>query len=495
MSDVKQASVALSPTYEAMWTQLTSELAPLIEDGALHQAIGRLSAMLETMGPGNEEPGARNEDDLLRGRLLSRRAELYLDLDEVDDALSDAQAAWKAGWRDAATMAVAGWASYQLDEPEAAQAYFNEAVARNDGDPGILMGRALVAVELEEYEEARADLTHALTADPDNAEILALRGEVHLRLSDLKAAERDLKAARELDAEDPDYALAMARLHMLRGQVDEALILLDIAVGEGTDVALEAILMRSHLRLARGEHRLAREDALRASNIYPEEAFAFVQLANVQLSEGKLSAGKKAAERAVMLDPSLPDAYAVRGAALQMSGEEDAAREDLERAASAPAELPMFLLGPAYDSVEMPAFDSSIFEMFGKDFDPSKFADAFGQGGTGGGPKMPGGNPMGMLDQLFDESGNIRGAFKPIFEMAIKQAPTLMKNLPKSMLGDIDEEQLKKMDLSNLSAEDLEKQMRDFYTMMKSGKGPGAPEAGDDAGSDEVDSPEKIDEE
>lgn len=493
MSDVKQPPVALSPSYEAMWTQLTSELSPLIEDGALHQAVSRLSAMLETMGPAGEEPGARSEDGLLRGRLLTRRAELYLDLDEIDDALADAQAAWKAGWRDAATMAVAGWASYQLDEPEAAQAYFNEAIARKEGDPGMLMGRALVAVELEEYEEARADLTHALTADPDNAEILALRGEVHLRLSDLKAAERDLKAARELDADDPDYALAMARLHMLRGQVDEALILLDIAVGEGTDVALEAILMRSHLRLTRGEHRLAREDALRASNIYPEEAFAFVQLANVQLAEGKLSAGKKAAERAVMLDPSLPDAYAVRGAALQMSGEEEAARADLERASSAPAELPMFLLGPAYDSVEMPALDSSIFEMFGNDFDPSNFADAFGQGGAGG-PKMPGGNPMGMLDQLFDESGNIRGAFKPIFEMAVKQAPTLMKNLPKSMLGDIDEEQLKKMDLSNLSADDLEKQMRDFYTMMKSGKGPGAPKSDDDAGGDDADAPEKIDE-
>src|SRR5690554_3017399 len=488
MSDEKEPSTELSPTHQAMWTQLEAELAPLIEDGAPHQAITRLSAMIETMGPGAEDPGARTEDDLLRGRFLSRRAELYLDLEEVDDALSDAQAAWKAGWRDGATMAVAGWSSYQLDEPEAALAYFNEAIARKEGDPGMLMGRALVSVELEDYEEARADLTLVLASDGENAEILALRGEVHLRLSELQAAERDLKAARAIDAEDPDYALAMARLHMLRGQVDDALILLDIAVGEGTDMALEAILMRSHLRLTRGEQQLAREDALRASNIYPDEAFAFVQLANVQLADGKLAAGKKAAERAVMLDPSLPDAYAVRGAALQMSGETEAAMADLERASSAPAELPMFLLGPAYDSVEMPSMDSSLFEMLGEGFDPSKLADAFGKGGAGG-PKMPGGDPMGMLDQLFDESGNIRRAFKPIFEMAVKQAPNLMKNLPKSMLGDIDEEQLKKMDLSNLSADQLEAQMRDFYTMMKSGKAPGGASGEGDV-SEDADSPD-----
>lgn len=148
----------------------------------------------------------------------------------------------------------------------------------------------------------------------------------------------------------------------------------------------------------------------------------------------------------------------------------------------------MFLLGPAYDSVEMPSMDSSLFDMLGEGFDPSKLADAFGKGGAGG-PKMPGGDPMGMLDQLFDESGNIRRAFKPIFEMAVKQAPNLMKNLPKSMLGDIDEEQLKKMDLSNLSADQLEAQMRDFYTMMKSGKAPGGASGEGDV-SEDADSPD-----
>ncbi|RAL20338.1 hypothetical protein DL240_17300 [Lujinxingia litoralis] len=486
---MKQAPEQLSEAHQAMWSQLEAELNPLIEAGAPHQAVSRLSAMIDMMGPGAESPSERSDDDLLRGRLLSRRAELHLDLDELDDALADAQAAWKAGWRDGATMAVAGWASYQLDQPEAAQAYFNEAISREGDDPAILMGRALVAVELEEYEEARADLTHALTFDGENAEILALRGEVHLRLSEIQAAERDLRAARELEPEDPDYALAMARLHMLRAQIDDALSLLDIAVGEGSDFALEAILMRSHLRLVRGEHRLAREDALRASNSYPDEAFAFVQLASVQLAADKLQAAKKAAERAVLLDPSLPDAYSVRAVVYQREGDEEAAGADLERAQIAAPELPMFLLGPAYDSVEMPALDTSLLEALGKDFDPSAFGRAFGAGGdgTGAGAKLPGGDPFGMLDQLFDDSGNIRGAFKPLVEMALKQAPNIMKNLPRGMMPDVDEETLKKMDLSNLTTEQLEAQMRDFYKMMKSGGAPAeeAPAEQEDDADDE----------
>ena len=59
--------------------------------------------------------------------------------------------------------------------------------------------------------------------------------------------------------------------------------------------------------------------------------------------------------------------------------------------------------------------------------------------------------------------------------MALKNAPSILKNMPPSMLknmGGIDPELLKQVDLDNLSPEDLEAQMKEFAKMMKSGENP-----------------------
>ena len=196
---------------------------------------------------------------------------------------------------------------------------------------------------------------------------------------------------------------------------------------------------------------------------------------------------KRAAERAVLLDPSLSDAYMVRGAARQMADDAEAAKEDFERASRAPVELPIFLLGPAHELVEGSAMglDASLLEMLADQtgsggFDPAAFAGAFGADGTAG--PMPGGmDPMTMLDQIFDNEGNIRGPLKPIFRMAFKNAPKIMENLPPGLLGNFDKEDLEQFDVSELSSEEIEERMRQFYRMMKSGHGPFSPSDDDDS--------------
>src|SRR5690606_26927895 len=200
-------------------------------------------------------------------------------------------------------------------------------------------------------------------------------------------------------------------------------------------------------------------------------AFAFVQLANVQLAQGKTAMAMRAAERAVGLDASLPDAYLARGTALHLSGKPEEARKDLERASAAPAELPMLLLGSAFELTGGAGLDNTILEMLKQQEKPAGggaggggFEDAFAAlGGLGGMPGMGNLDPMAMLSQMFDESGNIRGPLKPLFEMALKNAPKIMQNMPESMkanLGGIDPE---KLDLSNVSTDQIEEQMREFY--------------------------------
>lgn len=475
----------MDDAHRTMWEQLDAELQPLVDGGALRQAIERLTAALETMGE-------KAQTAELRSRLLARRGECLLDLDRADEALDDARRSMELGGRNADNCGLAGWASYHLDETRQAREYFDEAVDDDPQDVTLWTGRALVWMELDEFERARSDLSRALNHDSHAADVLGLRGEVHLHIGDLEAASRDLQRAVEEAPQEAEYALMLARLHLVGGDTDQALEVIDPAVDEDAEFALEAILLRSHLHLMAGDNKAARSDAIRASNLYPDEAFAFVQLAHVQLAQGNLALAKKAAQRAVLLDPSLPDSYMVRAAARKMAGDQQEAREDFERASQAPAELPMFLLGPAHRVVDVPpmGLDPSILEMLGEEsqqggFDPSMFADAFGGDGPAGPAGMPGGmNPMDMLGKVFDDSGNIRGPFKPVFEMAFKNAPKIMENIPEELLGDIDKEELEQIDFSELSSEEIEERMRRFYQMMQSGAGPFSPDD-DDSGDDD----------
>jgi tetratricopeptide (TPR) repeat protein len=470
-------SVSFTEVQQARFDEILATLGPVLETGSHHEGIAQISALLDQT----------DLDEAIKAELYVRRGELRIDVEENQQAIEDIRLAFELGASGAAPNGVAAWAFYNMEKFEAARRHFEQALAEAPDEIELLIGHALVLQELDELEHARADLSHAIHVEPTNAELFAMRSEVHLRMKDLAAAERDIRQARELDPEDPDYALTLARLLMVTGNLTGALEVADEAVGPGSDFSLEAILLRSHLRLLSGMSREARNDAMRASNRYSDEAFAFVQLAHVQLAEGNVTLATKAAERAVKLDPSLPDSYLVRGAALQMSGKQDEAREDFQRARQAPAELPMFLLGPAYELLDASGLNMNILDMLDDQaqggFDPSRLDEAF-QGFAGMPGMGPGGlDPMAMLGQIFDETGSIRGPLKPFFEMAFKNAPKIMQNMPPGLLsnlGGFDPNQLKDLDLSNLSSEQIEEQMRQFYKMMQSGDHPFGPKKGDD---------------
>ncbi|MFU8805011.1 MAG: tetratricopeptide repeat protein [Bradymonadaceae bacterium] len=487
MSDSRATSVAMTDDQLRRLDEIKAELEPILETDSNHEAISLLSQWLD-------------KEDLpspLRAELFVRRAELRVDVEDNEAAVEDIRQSLELGATGPTLQGVAGWAFFNMEKFEAARRHFEQALADAPDEIELLIGHALVLQELDELEHARADLSHAIHVEPSNAELYAMRSEVHLRMRDVEAAERDIRTAREFDPDDPDYALALTRLLMVSGRLEEALEVADDAVGSGSDFSLESILLRSHLRLLSGMSKEARDDAMRASNRYSDEAFAFVQLAHVQLAEGNVGLSTKAAERAVKLDSSLPDSYMVHGAALQMSGRADEAREDFQRASQAPAELPMFLLGPAYDLLDAGGLNMNIMDLLQDQteggFDPSKLEEAFqgfgGIPGMGGAmPGMGGMDPMQMLGQIFDDSGSIRGPLKPFFEMAFKNAPKIMQNMPPGLmsgLGGFDPGQLDDMDLSNLSSEQIEEQMREFYKAMQSGESPfGAPKDEGDDGSD-----------
>ncbi|MFW5967336.1 MAG: tetratricopeptide repeat protein [Persicimonas sp.] len=467
MGGCATSTLTLPEEQESQLEAVYDEIEPLRERGRWQTARQNLDSILGNVPETSEYEG-------FRAALRALRADLCLDLDEPAAALEEARAAIEHGWNGAEVYDAAGWASYGLDRPESAREHFDEALERDPDQVSSLMGRALALIEIDDLDHARSDLTHALNIESNDPELYALRGEVSVRMAQFEQAERDLSQARQLAPAESDYALQLARLLMVQGRAEEASEVIDAAVDDEA-TALEALLLRSHIHLLGGRAEEARADAIRASNNFPDEAFAFVQLAHVQLAGGQSNLALKAAERAVELDPSLSDAYLVRGAARHMRGESEAASEDFERADRAPAELPMFLLGPCYEILEATGFQTSMRDMLSRYAEAADGPDGEHEAGKGPNPPFGQVDPMELLGQVFDDSGNMKKRFKPFLEMAMKNAPNILKNVPPSLLknvGGLDPEALEEIDLSEMSSDQLEEQMRQFYEMMQSGENP-----------------------
>lgn len=479
----------LSEELQQQLDYINSELSQFLDGEAYHQGISRLDQILATV-PADDTYG------VLRGALYARRAELLLDLDQDEDAWEYAQKAMNAGWYDATVYSIAGWAMYNLEESEQALQMFDAALSIDPERLPSLNGRALVHIEMEEWDLARTDLSRAIQIDPTDASAYATRAEVSVYVGTVNAAKRDIEKARELDPDDADFALFHARLLASQSDPAGALRVLE-KLQMGDEASLEALLLRAELRLVAGKLDGARKDAILASNTYPDEAFAFVVLASIQLAQDSVALALKAAERAVKLDPSLPDAYMMRHAAYRARGEDEKAAEDFQRAADEPTELFMFLLGPCYELADTTPFSQGVREILDRkpvaqnddQPDPAAqmppglggLAGLAGLGGLGG-PGPFGMDPMKMLGQVFDDDGNVRPAFKPILKMAMKNAPALLKTVPPSMLknmGNIDPSQLENFDPAQLSEDELEAQMRLFYKMVKSGQNPMDPSGND----------------
>ena len=468
----------LLPDQRELYEAITREVQRLVDDASYPQACERVNMFLAKV------PDVA-DNRMLRSALLAQRAEVELEAEDYEEAVEDAQAALEGGWETAKVYAVLAWSHYHSDRPERARESFDQALAVEEYDPSLLMGRALVLMELDELELARADLTNAIHSGDPGSELFAMRGEVYGRLGNLEQAERDIRRARETDPEDPDYALSQARLFFVTERHDQALVAADDAVA-AEEPALDALLLRSYLHLVQGRLKEARDDAMRASNGYPDEAFAFIQLAYVQLASGNTALALKASERAVRLDPTLSDAYQARGAARQMKGEAGA-REDYKKASQADTELPVFLFGPFHGSLQRTALGASARQVLERFVDfseaPPQAAgpDPQASGAPGGFPDLagsfpfPGLDPMKMLGQVFDDEGNVRGPFKPILQMAMRNAPQMLKHVPPGMLknmGGLQPEDLEGLDMSQVDPDQLEAQLREFYKLMKSGQSP-----------------------
>lgn len=466
----------LPESSRALYAMIAQEVEPLIKDRSWREAMSRLDMFIKNVP-------ADQDNRLLRAALLAEHGALALELEDYATAEEEIRHAIQNGLKHASVFTLAGWAAYEA-ESEDAEGYFKRALEAEPTNTEALRGLALLAMDKEDYEGAIAELSRAINLDNKSAGLWGMRAEAYASAGELEAAQQDVARARALAPADADWALLAARLAWVAaGDTDKAMEALGVAI-KAAEPPLEALALRAMLRLMVGEVKEAREDAAQAVRAYPEEAWAHVVLGFVHTVQKSGALAVKAAERALALDATIPDAYLVRGAGKRLKGEDGA--DDMARGSAQHAELPAFLFGPCYESLDAEAFEAAMVDLLNGAEAPTPAPQAApsmggmpgmggfpGMPGMGGFPGMGGMDPMKIMSQMFDDEGNIRPMFRPVIEMALRHAPAMLKNMPPSMLkhSGLDPATLQGIDFDKLTPEQLEAQMKAMFKMMKQNGG------------------------
>lgn len=374
----------------------TESIEELIMDGAFDDAHGELEAAFAEHGNAPE--------------LLTLQVELLLEADDLEGCRSAAEMALltvpdEDDESRARIHTARGYASYYLDELEAARADFNAAVRHDGALYPAIVGRAIVHENLGYNNAARLDLDRAIAVDDTVGQPFAVRGAIHLRWGDIEKATSDLAHAVELDEDDEESRLNLARIYALDERKSDAMELLEYLVEEGQDPDFVApgALLRAQLSLTLGSTDAAIEDSEAAAQIIPDQPWAYLQLAashiHAQVDAGPAIAALKQAEENVDDPRDLPDLFALYAAAYQMLGKADKAAEYQEKVEGS-SRLPGFVYGPLNPVGNIP-------------INPDKPIDI-----------------RNLLSELFGEARNAPEGYEDILRNIIQRIPELAADNP-----------------------------------------------------------------
>jgi protein O-GlcNAc transferase len=248
---------------------------------------------------------------------------------------------------------------------QATQCY-RQALALVPNDVDTMVNLGFVLSEQQNFSEARPHLEAAIALNPTQEDALYVLATVNRRSGAPDHAIENLRAALALRPDFTACRLDLCQLLFERGERDVALKLAEEGLAIEPDAA-DLHFCLGALRLAAGAHDKAAASFEAAVTIAPTHAAASRQLALVRLTQGELDASRRALraleasavaedaahwlnlglafhgksalvdakqcyESAIELQPSLAEARACLGAALQDEGSLDAAIASYEQA-------------------------------------------------------------------------------------------------------------------------------------------------------------------
>ena len=241
--------------------------------------------------------------------VLRTRAVAYAAAGRPEDAVRDLRELEKRGALSAEDAVVLGDNLRLAGRERQASEVLEKTIRENPTFAQPLLSLAAVHVQRHEVAAAAAAYEKVLAIEPDNVEAQRGRGDVALIQGDLAEAER--RYARILELEESD-AGALAKLGVVRmrtGRPDEAIALLQKAVGRDPKNA-EALLYLAGALALNGRPARPCPSSSARSRAGPRTTMALNGLALTRLELGDRAGAMAALRESLKLDPRQPEAAA-----------------------------------------------------------------------------------------------------------------------------------------------------------------------------------------
>lgn len=262
---------------------------------------------------------------LERGRILFHLS----DYDEALSSLADAESRFRESPPDLHHLRALIFLA--RDNLPAAETSLDRAIAIDSDFAPALQTRGHVRFLSGRSREALPDLNRAARIAPSSSLTFHSRGLVFHALGDTRAALADLDRALFLRSPFPEANYNRARLLYEEGENERAGEDLSAALEASPDF-YEARLLAAEVALALHRHSDAVTHARRAIRVHPDEIRPWRIIGQARLRQGMFDQGRAAFTETIRLGSSNQSDFIARGRLLELSGNDDAAREDYSHA-------------------------------------------------------------------------------------------------------------------------------------------------------------------
>ncbi|MBI2362960.1 MAG: tetratricopeptide repeat protein, partial [Elusimicrobia bacterium] len=267
----------------------------------------------------------------LAAMVLTRRAAVYIRMNESRKALADHNAAVSAAPDDPAVWLARAELEAKLGDARRAVADFDKAIALKPDHARALLGRGTLLSEAGKAEDAAADFTAALKADTQLGAAYARRGRLAAARGAWDEALQDFTKAVEVDPGDPESLLDLGTARLRRREFWKAIAALDRSLKQGGPAA-PARAARAEARAALGMTSQALVDLDEALKADPKSSELYTLAGFVELKLRAYPEAIRALDRAVALDRKNSRAFRLRGLAHAGLGELAEASNDMHKA-------------------------------------------------------------------------------------------------------------------------------------------------------------------
>jgi predicted Zn finger-like uncharacterized protein len=324
------------PADEAFAQALTvgpQHLASAVERGAVALTLkGDATAALGHVEPALVDP--KSLAPVERSRGLAVRGAALLALGRAQDALAGLEEAVKLDGTSVLAKGSLAQAQSALHHDDQALPLWTQVVAAEPKNPNWAVGEVRSLLAVKKSEEALAAATRAAAASPKNSQLQLLTGRAQEQLDRPPDAETSYKKALELDAQNVEAGIALSRLYLRLRRVGEARPPLATLVEKRPQDARVRVAL-GDVALAAGDPTAAQAEYDRATALAPDLAEAWVARARAASERKAWGEARTLSEKALAIDPEVPDGRFVHGLALWKLGDLDASASELEAARKA----------------------------------------------------------------------------------------------------------------------------------------------------------------